>query len=837
MSDTFQIRAFSLFDLFNAPGETRLSASELADTFAYISDYKALGHNAITLGWGVPIDPNTGARVSAFGINYAHEASFDEIRQIANYAKSIGLDVILKPFSQTSVPTGSNGSLPENLNNHSTKNSPGFSVSAFLKDWATYMGQVSSLAQELGAIEIVIGTENIGFDTANYRDLWQDVIKAARSHYSGLLSYDAYYPGVDKTGFWDLLDIIGVSAYYPLTNKENPTYQDVLAGWYTNYTYPNSLGTPVDVVSTLHALSSQYGKPVQFEEFGAQSFHGVVNDPTGAGPANKVPDWQQQAWMFQSVLDAFSRDNASGWFRGISAWGMSLAPGQDDPRFAQYLAEFGTTNFDVRGKDAAKILSAWYGATNYLAYGDTSFTGSTLNDRIALYGSTMGAADKPKQLNTYPMAINLIISGTIINGETPTVHIYANGVDYGTRKLENIASEYVDSVGVKWTANQQFTVSLPAIAALSELKVVQENSGQANAHVYVASAAVNGVALTPVNDGTATIRIDNTPWNTAIANRATGTAAKPIQVDAGDGADIVYVLGKAAQYTIGFQDQNTVTLSEASGLGQNAVLKNVETISFADGSVLSTATKKFSTFAVEGKRAASHVTRNADGSIKLVDKDGKSITPGNVEKLQFSDMTVDPAMPAKAASISAAQLNSLIELYIAYFNRVPDADGLGYWIGELKGGKTLEQIGESFYNAALQFSSLTGYSGSMTNADFVKVVYANVLGRSGASAPPQSDVDYWAGNLASGADTRGSLVKTMLGVAHSFKGNAQWGWVANLLDNKLQVGTTFAVGYGLSYLNGSDSVTQGMAIAAAVKADDISAAAKLIGISDTPMIA
>lgn len=68
------------------------------------------------------------------------------------------------------------------------------------------------------------------------------------------------------------------------------------------------------------------------------------------------------------------------------------------------------------------------------------------------------------------------------------------------------------------------------------------------------------------------------------------------------------------------------------------------------------------------------------------------------------------------------------------------------------------------------------------------------------------------------------------------KGDATWGWVADLLDNKVTVGKTFAIDNGLSYISSSDSVTQGMAIAAAVTSSDISEAIKLIGFSDTPLV-
>jgi hypothetical protein len=195
-------------------------------------------------------------------------------------------------------------------------------------------------------------------------------------------------------------------------------------------------------------------------------------------------------------------------------------------------------------------------------------------------------------------------------------------------------------------------------------------------------------------------------------------------------------------------------------------------------------------------------------------------------------MTVNLAVQSQSTTVSSATLTSLVELYVAYFNRVPDSNGLSYWIDQFKAGQSIEKIGNSFYESAILYTAQTGYSSSMTNSDFVSVIYKNVLSRTGATAPPAADVNYWANNLASGADTRGSLIKTMLASAHSFKGDATWGYVANLLDNKVSVSKTFAIDYGLTYNSPTDSITNGMAIAAAVTADSTAAAIKLIGVTD-----
>lgn len=203
-----------------------------------------------------------------------------------------------------------------------------------------------------------------------------------------------------------------------------------------------------------------------------------------------------------------------------------------------------------------------------------------------------------------------------------------------------------------------------------------------------------------------------------------------------------------------------------------------------------------------------------------------------IERLQFADSSVNLTVSANASSIPAASLQMLEELYVAFFNRVPDADGLDYWITQFKSGMSINQIADSFYGAAILFSTLTQYSANMSNDDFVRVIYKNVLGRSGETAPPDADVYYWSSSLQNGSQTKGSLVSAMLTAAHTFKGDTQWGWVADLLDNKVKVANYFAVQLGLNYNTPEQSISQGMLIAAAVTPTGIDKAIELIGVQD-----
>ena len=82
----------------------------------------------------------------------------------------------------------------------------------------------------------------------------------------------------------------------------------------------------------------------------------------------------------------------------------------------------------------------------------------------------------------------------------------------------------------------------------------------------------------------------------------------------------------------------------------------------------------------------------------------------------------------------------IARLYFAYFLRIPDYGGLTHWIGQFRGGQTLNQVSQSFAQSA----EFVGTYGNLNNNQFVSLVYQNVLGR----APDTAGLTYWVGQLA-----------------------------------------------------------------------------------------
>ncbi|MEA3492704.1 MAG: DUF4214 domain-containing protein [Campylobacterota bacterium] len=118
---------------------------------------------------------------------------------------------------------------------------------------------------------------------------------------------------------------------------------------------------------------------------------------------------------------------------------------------------------------------------------------------------------------------------------------------------------------------------------------------------------------------------------------------------------------------------------------------------------------------------------------------------------------------------------SVVKLYIATFDRAPDADGLEYWLNDSK--LTLEEIAQSFFD---QKETKALYPEDYSNERFIEAVYRNLFNRSGDKA----GVAYWLTELDSGSISRDIFILAVI--------NGALGDDAVILDNKTIVGLAFA---------------------------------------------
>jgi len=118
-------------------------------------------------------------------------------------------------------------------------------------------------------------------------------------------------------------------------------------------------------------------------------------------------------------------------------------------------------------------------------------------------------------------------------------------------------------------------------------------------------------------------------------------------------------------------------------------------------------------------------------------------------------VTPQAAVDQLLSSASVGKVASVVRLYKAYYERLPDAAGFRYWRDQVRRGASVDAVSQSFATAP-EFR--TKY-GTLSDGQFVDRVYLNVLGRPADA----SGKTYWVGRLRAGV-SRG---KVMTGFSES----------------------------------------------------------------------
>lgn len=163
----------------------------------------------------------------------------------------------------------------------------------------------------------------------------------------------------------------------------------------------------------------------------------------------------------------------------------------------------------------------------------------------------------------------------------------------------------------------------------------------------------------------------------------------------------------------------------------------------------------------------------------------------------------------KASTLKVSQFNDLATVYVGYFNRAPDAEGLTYWASREADGMSLKDISKSFF---YQPETLAKYSFNLSVNDFVTNTYQYVLGR----APDSKGLAYWVNQINNGSVQRDSFVLSMINGARATSGSPT---DAQYLSNKAAVSYNFAVTNGLNDVSWASDVISNVTDAATTVAD------------------
>ncbi|HBG27342.1 MAG TPA: glycosyl hydrolase family 53 [Phycisphaerales bacterium] len=262
-------------------------------------------------------------------------ASDDDIRNAIRLAHKNNLKVILKPTVNCN-----DGAWRGHIESEDWE-----------KWWQSYtiaMVHYAKLAQDTNCAAYCIGCEMVTTEDAESH--WRTMVAEIRKHYNGPLVYNTNHGREEKINWWDAVDMIGISAYYPVgtTNIAAALAEDM-----NHIDKKSSLEQMkknwLPIRENLRQLSHKWNRPIFFAEIGVRSTKG-----SSAVPWEYYNDWpydaDEQARYYQAALEMFWNEP---WFAGYAWWAWhshlySRERAARDRSFCPHL------------KPAEQILKEWY---------------------------------------------------------------------------------------------------------------------------------------------------------------------------------------------------------------------------------------------------------------------------------------------------------------------------------------------------------------------------------------------------------------------------------------------------------------------------------------------
>lgn len=245
------------------------------------------------------------------------------VRTCIQLAQKSGLRVLLKPhvWLQKGDFTG----------HFVCKNEAEWLV--FEQSYEQYILQYAQIAEELNVPFFCIGTEWEKFLAARPH-FWNQLIEKVRRVYSGKLTYAENWDAYHRTNIWYKLDAIGVDAYFPLSEKANPSEDELKTAW------------KIPKKGLIEAVNT-YKIPVVFTEYGYPSVEYATQKPWENNTQNSTNE-ELQAKAYLALYESLWQEE---WFLGGFLWKW----------FPIYTEKHQQRDaFSPQGKKVEKVIQTYY---------------------------------------------------------------------------------------------------------------------------------------------------------------------------------------------------------------------------------------------------------------------------------------------------------------------------------------------------------------------------------------------------------------------------------------------------------------------------------------------
>lgn len=249
------------------------------------------------------------------------------LEQTLSYARQLGLKIMLKPHVWVQG-----------------QGWPGDYTLETEEEWQQWEASYENYLDAMTALAIryEVGLFCIGTEfrvAARERPAyWRRLISKIRQTYTGPLTYAANWDNYQNISFWDELDYIGIDAYFPLSERRDPSLRQLMDGW-------------EEPMEQIEEFQEQYHLPVLFTEYGYRSA-----DYSGRGhwlneKEGLVTNMQAQATAYEALFRTVWQQD---WFAGGFAWKW-YATVPRNSRWNRW-----ETDFTPQEKPAAEVLRRYY---------------------------------------------------------------------------------------------------------------------------------------------------------------------------------------------------------------------------------------------------------------------------------------------------------------------------------------------------------------------------------------------------------------------------------------------------------------------------------------------
>ncbi|NLX75966.1 MAG: 1,4-beta-xylanase [Clostridiaceae bacterium] len=246
-----------------------------------------------------------------------HIISDDELTGMIEYAQGLGLKVILKPMVNVR-----DGTWRAYINFFDHEEPCESTWGEWFKSYTEYMCHYAQIAERTGCEILVVGCEMVMSERREKE--WRNLISAVREVYKGLITYNTDKYQEDHVTWWDAVDIISSSGYYPINDWEAQ-------------------------LRRIEKVVKKHNKPFFFAEAGCPSRTGSSLNPNNWKHDGDA-DVEEQERFYREM---FSRVQEADWVRGFALW-----------EWHTFLYDEANAHRDrsygVFGKPAEKVVAEFY---------------------------------------------------------------------------------------------------------------------------------------------------------------------------------------------------------------------------------------------------------------------------------------------------------------------------------------------------------------------------------------------------------------------------------------------------------------------------------------------